>query len=159
LKQSISVARQGGLSDDVVTSLQDKLHEKEGALIDVLVEKESADVLDLCGLGTLVAALDRFNSVQVDGMTMASYPGLTADEAESAMKEFYSSLYSPPIPSFENTIKDPTLRKLARTKIANSISERYAVMYDAMSKPDMGGYDDLSFLGHTPQQVYTLFTV
>uniref|UniRef100_A0A7S4EQN4 Conserved Oligomeric Golgi complex subunit 6 C-terminal domain-containing protein n=1 Tax=Pseudo-nitzschia australis TaxID=44445 RepID=A0A7S4EQN4_9STRA len=159
LKRSISVARQGNLAASVVTSLEQKLSDKEGALIDVLVEKETADVLDLCGLGGLVSAWDRFKGVQVEGMTMATFPGLTPDEAESGMKEFFSSLYSPPIPSFENTIKDPTLRKLARNKIAKCICESYAGMHDAMLKPDTGGYGDTSFLGHSPQQVNTLFTV
>ena len=158
LKQSISVARQGNMTATMVTSLEEKMREKERALIDVLVERETADVLDLCGLGTLVTAWDRFKGVQVDGMTMASFHGLTPEEAESAMKEFYSSLYSPPIPSFENTIKDPSLRKLARNMIATNVCENYTSLYDAMLKPDMGGYDDTSFLGHVPQQVNTLFT-
>ncbi|KAL3914412.1 MAG: hypothetical protein SGARI_000135 [Bacillariaceae sp.] len=158
LKHSISVASQGSLTDDVMKSLQDKLREKERSLIDVLVEKETSDVLDLCGLGSLLTAWDRFKGVQVDGMTMGSYPGLTPDEAASSMKEFYSSLYSPPIPSFENTIKDPTLRKLARTKIATSVCEKYGFLYDAMASTE-SGYDDLDFLGHTPQQVLTLFSV
>jgi hypothetical protein len=159
LKQSISVARQGNLTDTVMRSLDEKLREKERSLIDVLVEKEATEVLDLCGLGTLLTAWERFQGVQVEGMTMASYPGLTPDEADSAMKEFYSSLYSPPIPSFENTIKDPTLRKLARTKIAKYVCDKYSALYEAMVRPDKGGYDDLSFLGHSPQQVNTLFTV
>mmetsp|Transcript_5374 Transcript_5374/g.12289 ORF Transcript_5374/g.12289 Transcript_5374/m.12289 type:complete len:648 (+) Transcript_5374:509-2452(+) len=158
LKQSVSVARQGNMTASVVASLEERMREKERALIDVLVERETADVLDLCGLGTLVTAWDRFRGVQVDGMTMASFPGLTPDEAESAMKEFYSSLYSPPIPSFENTIKDPTLRKLARNEIAKSVCESYSSIYDAMLKADTGGYDDTSFLGHAPKQVNTLFT-
>jgi hypothetical protein len=158
LKQSISVARQGNMASTMVTSLEEKMREKERALIDVLVERETADVLDLCGLGSLVTAWDRFKGVQVDGMTMATFPGLTPEEAVSGMKEFYSSLYSPPIPSFENTIKDPTLRKLARNKIAKSVCDSYASLYDAMTKPDMGGYDDTNFLGHAPQQVNTLFT-
>ena len=158
LKQSISVAKQGNMTPAMVTSLEDKMREKERALIDVLVERETADVLDLCGLGTIVTAWDRFKGVQVDGMTMATFPGLTPDEAEGAMKEFYSSLYSPPIPSFENTIKDPTLRKLARNKIATSVCESYASIHDAMLQPDIGGYDDTSFLGHVPTQVNTLFT-
>ena len=158
LKQSISVARQGSMTTTMVASLEEKMREKETSLIDVLVEKETADVLDLCGLGSLVTEWDRFKGVQVDGMTMATFPGLTPDEAEGAMKEFYSSLYSPPIPSFENTIKDPTLRKLARNKIAASVCESYASIYDAMIKPDIGGYDDTSFLGHAPSQVNTLFT-
>jgi len=159
LKQSISVARRGDLTVNVVASLEEKLSKKEGALIDVLVEKETADVLDLCGLGTLVSAWYRFKDVQAEDMVMASFPGLTQDEAESSMKEFYSSLYSPPIPSFENTIKDPTLRKLARSKIAIRVCECYESIYDAMLKSDIGGYDDTSFLGHQPQQVNTLFTV
>jgi hypothetical protein len=159
LKQSISVARQGNLADTVMKSLNDRLHEKETSLVDVLVEKETTDVLDLCGLGTLIVAWERFQGVRVEGMTMATYPGLTPDEVEGAMREFYSSLYSPPIPSFENTIKDPTLRKLARTKIARSVCDRYTSLYEEMIRPDPGGYDDLSFLGHTPQQVHTLFTV
>jgi conserved oligomeric Golgi complex subunit 6 len=157
LKQSIAIARQANLTDDVMQSLEEKVREKERSLIDVLVEKETTDVLDLCGLGTLVTAWERFKGVQVEGMTMASYPGLTQDEADSCMKEFYSSLYSPPIPSFENAIKDPTLRKLARAKIADRVCQIYAALYDAMSQQD-GGYDDLSFLGHTPQQVVTLFS-
>ncbi|VEU39711.1 unnamed protein product [Pseudo-nitzschia multistriata] len=159
LKQSISVASQGNLTASVATSLEQRLSEKEGTLIDDLVGKETTEVLDFCGLGRLVVAWDRYKAVQVEGMTMASFPGLTPDEAEIAMKEFFSSLYSPPIPSFENTIKDPTLRKLARNKIAKRVCERYASMYDAMLKPETGGYDDTSFLGHTPEQVNTLFTV
>mmetsp|Transcript_24772 Transcript_24772/g.43918 ORF Transcript_24772/g.43918 Transcript_24772/m.43918 type:complete len:250 (+) Transcript_24772:1-750(+) len=176
LKQSIAVAAQQGqpqhkthgstldhsLSETVRIALEERLREKERELIDVLVEKETTDVLDLCGLGTLTTAWDKFQKgalVQVEGMTMASYPGLTPDEVESAMKEFYSSLYSPPIPSFENTIKDPTLRKLARTKIAQCVCDKYSALYEAMSRPDKGGYENLNFLGHTPQQVRTLFTV
>lgn len=142
----------------MVTLLEEKLREKEEVLIDDLVKTETADVLDLCGLGSLFAAWDRFKSVHVDGMTMASFPGLAQDEAESAIKEFYSSLYSPPIPSFENTIKDPTLRKLARNKIAKSVCDNYAAIHNAMSQPDVGGYDDTIFLGHNPEQVNTLFT-
>eukprot|EP00535_Pseudo-nitzschia_heimii_P001798 CAMPEP_0197173636 /NCGR_PEP_ID=MMETSP1423-20130617/488_1 /TAXON_ID=476441 /ORGANISM="Pseudo-nitzschia heimii, Strain UNC1101" /LENGTH=811 /DNA_ID=CAMNT_0042622473 /DNA_START=80 /DNA_END=2515 /DNA_ORIENTATION=- len=158
LNQSISVARQGHMTDAMLKSLEDKIKEKEKALVKILVETETADVLDLCGLGTLVTAWERFKGVQVDGMTMASFPGLAPDDVESAIKEFYSSLYSPPIPSFENAIKDPTLRKLARNEIAKSVCDSYASIYDAMSKPDVGGYDDTTFLGHSPKQVYTLFT-
>jgi hypothetical protein len=159
LKQSIVVARKAELSADVANTLESKVHERETVLIDALVEKETTDVLDLCGLGVLATAWDRFKSVQVEGMVMATHPGLTPEEVQTAMKEFYSSLYSPPLPSFESTIKDPTLRKVARNKIAKNVCSAYAALYDAMSKPDKGGYDDLSFLGHTPEQVNTLFTV
>lgn len=157
LRQSLAMSRQADLTYDVAAALESKVQERETALIDVLVEKETSDVLDLCGLGSLVTAWELFKGVHVDGMVMATHPGLTPDDVQSAMSEFYSSLYSPPLPSFESTIKDPTLRKLARTKIASNVSRAYAELYDAISRPDKGGYDDLSFLGHTPQQVTALF--
>jgi hypothetical protein len=159
LKQGISVARQAELGMDVAQALEEKIHGRETALIDVLVEKETADVLDLCGLGSLETAWERFKGVQVEGMVMAAHPGLTPEEVQGAMKEFYSSLYSPPLPSFESTIKEPSLRKAARKKIAENVCSSYSALYEAMSKTDKGGYDDLSFLGHTPEQVHTLFTV
>jgi len=158
LRQSISIARQAELPSDVAASLESKVHDRENALIDVLVEKETADVLDLCGLGSLCTSWERFKGVQVEGMVMATHPGLTAEDVQSAMNEFYSSLYSPPLPSFERSIKDPTLRKLARAKIAKNVCDTYSSLYHDITRPEIGGYDDPSFLGHTPQQVNTLFT-
>jgi hypothetical protein len=159
LKQSISLARNAEMSGDVSSTLDAKVHEKETSLIDLLVDRETADVLDLCGLGTLEMAWKRFQGVRVEGMLMATHSGLAQEEVENAMKEFYHSLYSPPIPSFESTIKDPTLRKLARNNIAAKVCSTYEELYDAINKKDSGGYEDLTFLGHTPAQVKTLFSV
>jgi hypothetical protein len=92
----------------------------------------------------------------VEGMTMASQAGLTEDDVELGMKEFYSSLYALPLPTFEN-IKDPVLRRLARSKICDNVVHVYSDLYHAMNR-EKGGYDDLSFLGHTPEQVKTLFS-
>jgi conserved oligomeric Golgi complex subunit 6 len=159
LSQSISIARQADLLPEVATSLQNKVRSREAALIDDLVDRETVDVLDLCGLGALVTAFQNFQGVHVEGMVMAAHPGLTPEEVKLALNEFYSSLYSPPLPSFESTIKDPTLRKLARSKIAQKVCSKYETLYENMTRLDKGGYDDLTFLGHTPRQVNTLFTV
>lgn len=159
LRQSIAVARQAELETDVAPLLEQKINKQERVLIDELVATETANVLDLCGLGSLTSAWDSFKGVEVEGMVMATHPGLTPEEVQTAMKEFYSSLYSPPIPSFESAVKDPSLRKIARKNIAKNVCSSYAALYDAMSRPDKGGYDDLSFLGHTPEQVNTLFTI
>ena len=154
LKQAIAVARQGGLSELQGLALEEKIRKQETTLIEQVVAKEASDVLDLCGLGPLIVAWDRFEGVKVDGMTMSSYPGLTPEEAAASMKEFYSSLYSPPIPSFENSIKDPTLRKVARAKIAKTVCDKYRDLYEAMQEDE--GYD-MNVFGHTPSQVGTLF--
>ncbi|KAL3945032.1 MAG: hypothetical protein SGBAC_000889 [Bacillariaceae sp.] len=159
LKQAITTANESELGAEVTQSLGDKIGIREASLINELVQKETSDVLDLCGLGSLLSALDRFNGVQLEGMVMSAHPGLTPDDVQVAMKEFYTSLYSPPIPSFESIIKDPSLRKIARKKIADSVCDSYKTLYDTMTKSEKGGYDDLGFLSHTPEQVSTLFTL
>lgn len=159
LKEAIEKAKESELGSEISKSLAEKIEIRESSLINELVKKETTDVLDLCGLGSLLSALDRFNGVQVEGMVMSAHPGLTPEDVQVAMKEFYTSLYSPPIPSFESVIKDPSLRKAARKKIADSVCDSYKTLYDTMTKSDRGGYDDLEFLSHTPEQVSTLFTL
>ncbi|CAJ1915089.1 unnamed protein product [Cylindrotheca closterium] len=159
LKQAIATANESELGEEITLSLRDKIEIRETSLINELVQKETSDVLDLCGLGSLLSALDRFNGVQVDGMVMSAHPGLAPEDVQVAMKEFYTSLYSPPIPSFESTIRDPSLRKSARKKIADSVCDSYKTLYDTMTTSERGGYDDLGFLSHTPEQVSTLFTL
>jgi len=159
LKQAIEKAKESELGIEVSQSLEEKIDIRESSLINELVQKETSDVLDLCGLGSLLSALDRFNGVQVEGMVMSVHPGLTPEDVQVAMKEFYTSLYSPPIPSFESIIKDPSLRKEARKKIADSVCASYKMLYETMTISERGGYDDLGFLSHTPEQVSTLFTL
>lgn len=160
LKQSLSASKGAGMSVTAAEKLDEEIETKENALIDALVETETAQVLDLCGLGLIAETWKRWKEVQESGgqsVAMASYPGLSAPEMEAAMKEFYSSLYSPPLPSLETMIKDPAARKMARSKIAETVCATYEELYEsAMSSSS--GYSDPGFLGHTPDQVKTLFS-
>jgi hypothetical protein len=115
-------------------------------------------VLRVCGLGGLRSSLQHMNDVYVEGMTMSSHPGLTQHDVELSMKKFYSSLFSPPIPTFEDTIKDPEVRKIARSKTAQRVVEVYQELFDAITGT-MGGYADLAFMGHDPDQVKTLLSL
>jgi hypothetical protein len=153
LKGCISTAKKAGLVS--YQHLESLVAEKERAMIDELVEEKTAQVLEVCGLGCMATAWKNMLT-DVEGMTMASQAGLTEDDVELGMKEFYSSLYAPPLPTFEN-IKDPVLRRLARSKICDNVVHVYSDLYHAMNR-EKGGYDDLSFLGHTPEQVKTLFS-
>ena len=74
------------------------------------------------------------------------------------MNKFYSSLFSPPIPTFEDTIKDPELQKIARSKTAQRVVGVYQELYEAIAS-EKGGYADLAFLGHDPDQVKTLLSL
>jgi hypothetical protein len=158
LKQSLAAAKKAGMKILESEKLDEKIDQKEIELIEELVEKETSEVLDLCGLGPLASAWKSWQDVQAEGTLMAAYPGLSPDDAEAGMKEFYSSLYSPPLPSLEATIKDPVVRKSARSKIAGKVCETYSELYNSMMSTGKGGYDDVSFLGHKPEQVNTLFS-
>jgi hypothetical protein len=176
LKQAVAVAKKAGVEKFVmVERLDEAIDEKESLLIDEVVAREANKVLEICGLSSLVANLQRWKESKAENSesegdptialsAMASFPGLSSDDVEAGIKEFYASLYSPPLPSLETSIKDPLLRKTARTKIAGRVVEAYADIYQfimecsASSLPG-DGYIDVSFLGHTPDQVKTLFSV
>jgi len=154
LKLTLTNAKKAGLTTTVASQMDAKIYAKEQTLIEDLVKSETIEVLEVCGLQPIVTAWR--NMPDVEGIIMASQPGLSIDDLDSSLKDFYASLYSPPLPSFDS-IKDPVLRKLARSKIASNIVDVYNEFYIAV-KSDKGGYDDFSFLGHTPAQVKTLFS-
>ena len=66
------------------------------------VDMETDEVLQVCGLEGIRSAMRHINGVYAEGMTMVSHPGLSQRDVEAAMKKFYSSLFSPPIPTFES---------------------------------------------------------
>ena len=104
------------------------------------------------------SALRHFDATADDSATMAMHPGLSAKTVEAATKNFYSSLYAPPIPTFEESIEDPEVRKAARSRTAERVADAYEELYEAATG-ERGGYRDLSFLGHTPAQVRTLLSM
>lgn len=166
LKQGLSVAKKSGMSGEVAALLEDRIQQQESKLIEGLVEVETANVLEFCGLGSVATSWKRFRELHADEIgqeaasvtaVMAGHPGLSQSQLEAAMKEFYASLYSPPLPSLERTVENVTLRKLARQKIASNVADFYAELYSYASRP-ASGYTDVSFLGHTPEQVRTLFS-
>ena len=89
---------------------------------------------------------------------MSTHPGLSQRDVEAAMNKFYSSLFSPPIPTFEDEIKDPELRKVARSKTAQRVVDVYRELHAAITS-EKGGYANLSFLEHDPNQVQTLMSM
>ena len=158
LKSALTVALKCGLNSTESSKWSDLIQDNERNLVDKFVDTETDEVLQVCGLEGLRTAMIHMNGVFVEGMTMSSHPGLSQRDVEGAMKKFYSSLFSPPIPTFENTIKDPELRKIARSKTAQRVVAVYQELYEAM-RSDKGGYTDVSFLGHDPEQVKTLLSL
>jgi len=158
LKLAISIAKSAGMETVAAERLDERVDAIERSLIEKLVDIETSSVLKLCGLSSLWEASSEWREVEGTGRLMATYPGLSQEEAEAGMREFYASLFSPPLPSLETTIKDPVLRKTTRSKIASSVAEVYTTLYESMISSGKGGYDDISFLSHSADQVKTLFS-
>jgi hypothetical protein len=158
LQQSIAASKKVGMSVIAAEQLDEDVEAKQVVLVEQLVSTESSKVLDMCGLGHLTTSWEEWQKETLtEGTLMAHHPGLAQQDVEMSMKEFYASLYAPPLPSLETTVKDPILRKSARAKIAEKVCDTYGQIYEAiLSSGQGGGYDDVSFLGHTPDQVRTL---
>jgi conserved oligomeric Golgi complex subunit 6 len=155
LQDALKVCKKAGMSLTEGEKLDEQLETAEGALMNNLVQVETEKVLELSGLGGLAQAYERWKCA-TQSIAMSDYPGLSKSQLETAMKEFYSSLYSPPLPSLEATVKSPAVRKVARSKIAEAVCEVYGNLYRSIA--ETSSYSDTSFLGHTPEQVKTLFS-
>ena len=155
LKMALSMAKQSGLDSDCASKWDKTISTLENGLMDAQIAADTSQILDKCGLASIYEAIQSMEAVFVDGMTMSSHPGLSQVSLQNAVTKFYESLYNPPLPSYEN-IKDPALRKYARSKAVESVISAYEKIYN-MVKGDIGGYNDLSFLKYDPSQVKTLF--
>lgn len=157
LSQAVSLAQTIGMSEEAFNKLIQEIQSKEQLLVDQMVESESVQVLELCGMASLVDSFQRWKSSGAS-TPMAQFPGLSAEDVSNAVKEFYESLYSPPIPSLEGVVTDPSARKRVRAAICLQVCDLYEQLHATMTS-NQGGYGDLSFLAHSPKQVGSLFTV
>jgi len=158
LKSAVNAASKSGLDAKETSKWMMVIEDKEQNLVEVMVDAEADTVLEVCGLGAIRSGIKEMAKVSIEGRTMSSHPGLSAKEVEGAMKQFYSSLFSPPIPTFEDTIKDAQLRKIARSRTAQIVIDAYQEVYKALTS-EKGGYSDLSFLEHEPNQVKALLSL
>jgi hypothetical protein len=164
LSDIVRSAKSAGLSEAAAHEMLQSIQRKEATLVEELVQDETRKVLHLCGLKDVADSYRRWKHQSQSPSSiespMASFPGLSSDEMERAVRDFYASLYSPPLPSLETTVKDPLLRKRARSQIAREIALVYSKLYQAYHENANveGGYDDLSFWQHKPEQVNTLFS-
>jgi hypothetical protein len=154
IKSALNGAKKAGLSSDDMSKWDEKITKEEEKMIDSQISTDTNYVLDECGLGSIASALESMKAVYIEGMVISSHPGLSEQSLQDAMKKFYASLIDPPFPSYDN-IKDPVLRKRSRNKIAKNVSDMYEEIY-SMVTSEKGGYGDLSFLEHSPDQVKTL---
>jgi conserved oligomeric Golgi complex subunit 6 len=146
------------------TKLEDMILQKEMELLNQLIRDETVTVFDMCGLSAIVNGWNQWkdNTATNESRSssiMSTQPGLTPNDIEMGIKEFYASLYSPPIPSFEMIINDPITRKMVRSNIAHAVISFYTELYNAIQTD--ASYNDTirQLLQHTPNEVQALFTV
>ena len=163
LKNAITVAKKAGMKLTRCEHWQKALDEREVKMVEEIIQMETDNVLRQCGLGGIWEAFQRveqtFEEDKGDVMTrlFGTQPDLSQETLQVAMKDFYESLYAPPLPSFDG-MKDAIARKNARVKTAANVAHVYRRIYEGV-KSERGGYEDLSFLGHHPDQVKTLLSL
>jgi hypothetical protein len=162
LKQSFMETKRMGFNVSDGGKLEETIVQKEMQLMDELIRTETAHVLDICGCSAMVHGWNHWRDEMVAGRAnsrqMSSYSGLTASDIELGLKDFYASLYAPPIPSLENKVQDPVARKRIRSQIAQAVVTFYTEFYNAhMVSPDSTPEVRHLFI-HTPQEVHTLFS-
>jgi len=173
IKSVIATAKKAGLNSIAITKWTKLISVKELKMIDDFIGIQTIEVLYSCGIGEIYDSIMKLTQDSHETTLLSLQPNLNQqNHIEPAFKRFYASLYSPPIPSFEE-MKDPILRRQSRTKTASNVAEgrflfysystlqfcaAYEVIYHTL-KSDRGGYDDLSFLLHSPHQVKTLLSI
>ena len=128
LRNAVVSAKKAGFEWCVAAKWDKALSDQERTLAASLIDGETRHVLESVGLAPVVDALKDMEAVYVEGQMIASHPGLGPADVRSALKDFYDSLYSPPMPPFDQ-IRDPVLRKYARGKTAENVVEVYAKIY------------------------------
>eukprot|EP00903_Cladosiphon_okamuranus_P006045 g5962.t1 len=117
----------------------------------VLVRHQADKVLERCGVAQAVraaeAAAERKGAVN-------DLPGLQERPLSAVLRSFYSSLFTLVMPDFER-LRRPGTRADARRSTALLVAEAHETVHRLVSRED-SGYEDRSFLLHTPEQVRML---
>lgn len=156
IKMALNSVKKFGLRAECASSWDKIISENVQTAIDEQIASDTKDVLDECSLASVMNAIENMKAVHIEGMVASSHSGLSKESLEKAIKFFYASLFDPPIPSY-SIIKDPVLKKYARNKVADNVTEAYRQIYE-LAKSDNGGYSDLSFLTYDPDQVKSMLS-
>ena len=154
LKLAIAGAKKAGMEKESCLLWERQITTIERQMADSMIETDTKEALDEFGLKKILGLIEK----AVDDPPICKHDGLSQKHVDTALREFYASLYAPPLPMYE-TWKDPVLRKYARSKVAQNIIQAYVTIYDAITNSSIGGYSDISFVGHTPQQVKVLLSL
>jgi conserved oligomeric Golgi complex subunit 6 len=117
----------------------------------VLVKQEAEAVLESSGLSELLRMIQAMAS-QVG--TASEMPGLDVTSVGAVMRRFYASLFQIVMPTLDRLIPMDE-RSEARRSIALNIADSHATVHAFVSNPK-NGYNDTSFLLHSPEQVRML---
>ncbi|CAN0043130.1 unnamed protein product, partial [Discosporangium mesarthrocarpum] len=128
-----------------------KLGDEMDTWLGVLVRHQADKVLERCGLAPAIRASEA--AAGKEGPACAQ-PGLDETTLATVLRHFYSSLFSLVMPDFER-IRRPGVRADARRTTSLLVAEAHEGIY-ALAADEASGYEDKSFLLHTPEQVRML---
>lgn len=133
-----------------VTRWTQLLADETATWVSVLVKHEAEVVLEASGLSELLRMMQAMAS---QGQA-SQLPGLDTASVGVVMRRFYASLFQIVMPTLDRLIPMEE-RTEARKSIARIIADSHASVHIFVSDPS-SGYNDTSFLLHSPEQVRML---
>ncbi|GMH58100.1 hypothetical protein TrLO_g15939 [Triparma laevis f. longispina] len=148
LKESVTIDPQNN-SSDWVQRIDEKIEIKLGSTIIAVSE----NVLEQVGLMEIISLINSENPSPTN--PMSSIIGLEQAFVSRSIAQFYSSLHSPPIPSFEE-IDSAEIRARLTTGIKEKIISSYSDLYFQIKDPQARYTDTDSWLNMNPNQIQGL---
>ena len=153
LQSTMTVAENSGKV--IPDSIKKKLAAKEKILAEDLLVETTRQYLDASGLGALVTAKHKWDDVHFmaeahgvgSSIPMVSYTGLSQEEMENGMNQFYKYIETTPLNLEDKELQD---------KVAHKIAEAYQELHSCATG-EFGGYEPFeSMVSNTPEVIKEL---
>jgi len=168
LRLAIGTAKSAGLDTSSAKIWEAEIDKIEKSSMDAQVKDSYEKVLQKCGLSSVSKAIDECkHTIQKDKVPQSKFilPGMSLDEVENAVQQFYESLRDPSlIPSFTN-VTDPDRRKEARYSTASPLlgiyEQLYKILVTKKNEKENGTENNINidFLSYDPGQVKDLLSI
>lgn len=114
----------------------------------------SSQILEDVGLMEIIT-LAASESTSSPSQPMSEGIGLEQETVEARINHFYSSLYTPTVPTFDE-IESATIRDKAKRGVIDRVVEAYGDLYQRIMDPSSKYEAPESFLKMSPAQVNAL---
>ena len=154
----MSAAQVGGASSECVAKWTEAIDSRVERMVQFVVREQTDAVLIQCGLKDIMVLIEAELVGGGNTEEFSKVVGLEPKTVKEKIDVFYSSLFSPPIPGYED-ISDGKIRGAARRGTADAIIDCYQQIFGVVMDPKHGYAEHGVSCKHSPSQVKILLNV